>query len=118
MSQTAHKSRTTHFIYRFDMNSTFDLSDLSCLSKALKPIFRSADEAPFRRPSMVRYFPLPRIYLDVPDSRALGRPSMALRHASLSTRRILPQHITRNQVYSRTSTTQALREKMLSSIFL
>src|SRR5437762_7683407 len=35
MSQTTHKSRTTQFIYRFDMNSTFDLSDLSCLSKAL-----------------------------------------------------------------------------------
>ena len=35
MSQPAHKSRTTQFIYRFDMNSTFDLSDLSCLSKAL-----------------------------------------------------------------------------------
>src|SRR5437762_11984540 len=28
MSQTTHKSRTTQFIYRFDMNSTFDLPDL------------------------------------------------------------------------------------------
>ena len=28
MSQPAHKSRTTQFIYRFDMNRTFDLADL------------------------------------------------------------------------------------------
>src|SRR5438045_979029 len=46
MSQPAHKSRTTQFIYRFDMNRTFDLADLYApLQKALALTAVGFDEA-------------------------------------------------------------------------
>jgi len=53
---TALRIRTTQLIYRFDMNTTFDLSDLSRASTKAPSNAVGSLEAPIRRPSMVFIF--------------------------------------------------------------
>ena len=90
MSQTEHNIRTTQIIYRFDMNSTFDLPDLAVpLQSAMIQVGRN--EAPFRRPSMVHFLRSRGNFLDVPETPVpLAAHPWPLRFASATTRRILP----------------------------
>ncbi len=92
MSQTAHKSRTTQFIYRFDMNSTFDLADLYApLQKALALTAVGFDEAPnLAGPPWSLRPALADQSLDVPDSCCPWPPILGLAICLSYIARILP----------------------------